>query len=268
LPIHPTAIVDPAAELDHSVEVGPYAIIDGPVKIGAGTRIWPHAHVQGHTVIGRDNEIHTGAVVGAAPQHLAYKGAPSGLRIGDRNVFREYVTIHRAYHEGHETVVGDENYLMAAAHIGHDCRVGNNCILANSCMLGGHVLLENNTNLSGNVAAHQFVRVGRLAMVGGGVKIIKDVPPFMLVERWSEVYGLNTVGIRRAGYDLPTRNQIKAAYRVLYRSGLNVPQAVAELEKQFPDVAPVQELITFIRNSVRGICRHAAIKHGASETEE
>lgn len=265
--IHPTAIIDPVAELDSTVAVGPYVIIEGRVSIGSGTRLLPHAHISGRVSIGRDNVIHTGAVIGAPPQHLAYKGADSGVVIGDGNVLREYVTIHRAYHEGHDTVLGNRNFLMAMSHVAHDCRLGDSIIMANGCLLGGHVQVEDNANLSGNVAVHQYVRIGRLAMVGGVTKVTKDVPPFMLVDRNSLVHGLNTVGLRRAGLDLGTRSRVKEAYRRLYRSGLNVPQAVEQLEAEMAEVAPVAEMVRFIRSSVRGICRHAAIG-GAAEDDD
>ena len=266
--IHPTAIIDAAAQLDSTVEIGPHVIIEGPVQIGARTRVMANAHLSGRTVIGEDNEIHIGAVIGHTPQHLAYKGGDSGVRIGNRNIFREYVTIHRAYHPGQETVLGDGNFLMAMSHVAHDSFVGNNVILANGCLLAGHTHVEDNANLSGNVAVHQYVRIGRMAMIGGVSKVIKDVPPFMMVDGISLVHGLNTVGLRRAGYDLPTRKQIKEAYRILYRSGLNVPQAVERLEAEFAGVAPVEEIVAFIRKSVRGISRHAPTREISSDSSE
>lgn len=266
--IHPTAIIDPAAQLDSSVEIGPHVIIDGPVTVGAGTRIMANSHISGRTVIGENNEIHIGAVIGHTPQHLAYKGGDSGVRVGNGNVFREYVTIHRGYHPGQDTIIGDKNFLMACSHIGHDSLLGNNVIMANGALLAGHTHVEDNANISGNVAVHQYVRVGRLAMIGGLSKVIKDVPPFMIVDGISLVHGLNTVGLRRAGYDLLTREQIKEAYRILYRSGLNVPQAVERLEVELDGVAPVQELIAFIRKSVRGISRHAPLREVMVEDPE
>ncbi|MGI8905141.1 MAG: acyl-ACP--UDP-N-acetylglucosamine O-acyltransferase [Candidatus Sumerlaeaceae bacterium] len=263
--IHPTAIIDRSAEIDSSAEIGPHVIIDGPVRIGARTRILANAHLSGRTIIGEDNEIHMGAIIGHAPQHLAYKGGDSGVRIGNHNVIREYVTIHRAYHPGQETVLGDNNFLMALSHVAHDATVQNNVIMANGSLLAGHTHVEDSANISGNVAVHQYVRIGRLAMIGGLSKVIKDVPPFMMVDGISLIHGLNTVGLRRAGYDLLTRKQIKEAYRILYRSGLNVPQAVERLETEYPGVAPVQELVDFIRKSVRGISRHAPIHESVQE---
>jgi UDP-N-acetylglucosamine acyltransferase len=267
-PIHPTALIDPQANIDPTAEIGPWVVVEGPVSIGAGTRIMAHAHISGKTTIGQENEIHMGAVIGHSPQHLAYKGGDSGVIIGNRNVIREYTTIHRAYHPGHNTIIGDGNFFMGLTHVAHDCKVGNRIIMANGSMLGGHVIVEDDANISGNVAVHQYVRIGRLAMAGGVVRLFKDVPPFMLVELHTHIHGLNTVGLRRAGYDQPTRNSIKQAYRILYRSGLNVPQAVERLEAELNDVEPVRELVSFIRHSVRGIAKHTPIKRSTQTDEE
>jgi UDP-N-acetylglucosamine acyltransferase len=255
--IHPTAIVDKAAEIDPTVEIGPNVIIEGPVRIGPRTKIMANAYLSGHTEIGADNIIHIGAVVGHTPQHLQYKGGDSGVKIGDRNTIREYVTIHRAYLPGQYTTLGNDNFLMATSHVGHDTRVGNRLILANCSLLAGHTWVEDNANISGNVAIHQYVRIGKLAMIGGLSRVSKDVPPFMVFVG-DAVCGINTVGLRRAGFDPPTRDKVKQAYKILYRSGLNVPNAVKELEESFPDVAPVKQLIEFIRNSARGISKHAS----------
>jgi UDP-N-acetylglucosamine acyltransferase len=267
MPIHPTAIIDSAADLDPTVEVGPFVIIEGPVRVGARTRIMASAHLSGRSIIGEDNEIHMGAVIGHAPQHLAYKGAPSGVRIGNGNIFREYVTVHRGYHEGQDTVIGDKCFFMAMSHVGHDSTVGSNVIMANGALLAGHTQVDDFANISGNVGVHQYVRIGRLTMIGGLSRVVKDVPPFMIVAANSLVHGLNTVGLRRAGYDLQTRKQIKDAYRILYRSGLNVPQAVERLESEYAGVEPVQLLVNFIRNSVRGISRHAPVHELGDENE-
>ncbi|MBX7246567.1 MAG: acyl-ACP--UDP-N-acetylglucosamine O-acyltransferase [Candidatus Sumerlaeaceae bacterium] len=255
-PIHPTAIVDPAAQIDPSVEIGPHVIIEGPVKIGPRTRVMANSYLCGDTQIGADNLLHIGVVIGAEPQHLSYKGEPSGVRIGDRNVFREYVTIHRAYHAGHFTTVGDGNFIMANCHIGHDCTLGNDNVMANGSLLGGHVIIENRVVMSGNVGVHQFARIGQLSMIGGLARISKDIPPFMLVGDDSAICGLNTIGLRRGGFDAETREKIKQAYKILYRSNLNVPVAVARIEEELADCKPVMELVEFIRKSPRGISRH------------
>lgn len=254
--IHPTAIVDPAAELDTTVEVGPFVVIDGPVKIGAGTRLMAGAHVSGDTIIGQNNQIHMYAVLGHAPQHLEYKNAKSGLRIGDGNTFRECVTVHRAYHEGAFTVIGNDNYFMANSHIAHDASVANRVIMANGALLAGHTSVEDRAFISGNVTVHQYVAIGSLAMIGGLSKVVKDVPPFMMVDGGSAICGINTVGLRRAGYDAASREAIKEAYKVLYRSGLSVPNALKELEERLGNVPEIQQILAFIRKSVRGISRH------------
>lgn len=261
--IHPTAVISTEAELDSTVEVGPFTIIEGPVKIGPNTRILSNVHISGHTVIGADNEIHMGAVIGHLPQHKSYKNENSGLIIGRGNVIREYASIHRAYHPGENTVIGDDNFLMGFSHVAHDCHVGNGIVLANGALLAGHSYVDDNANISGNVAVHQFVRIGRLAMIGGLARVSKDVPPFMMVEGNSEVRGINSVGLRRAGFNLEDRNKVKQAYRTLYRSGLNVPQAMEALRPEAETTEAVRLLVEFIEGSVRGICRHAET-HSAS----
>ncbi|MCX7716813.1 MAG: acyl-ACP--UDP-N-acetylglucosamine O-acyltransferase [Candidatus Sumerlaeaceae bacterium] len=261
--IHPTAIVDSAAELAEDVEIGPYVVISGPVKIGARTRIMSHCCLYGDTVLLEDNVLHAGVVIGDTPQHLGYHGAPSGVRIGAGNIFREYVTVHRAYEPGGNTVIGDRCFFMACSHVAHDCVLGNHIIMANSCLLGGHVTIEDRVVLSGNVAVHQFVRIGELAMIGGLAKVVKDIPPYMLVDSGSHVAGLNSVGLRRAGFSAATRESIKHAYKVLYRSGLNVSDAVAQLEHTHPDCPEVMHIVDFVRKSSRGISRHEPLERGS-----
>lgn len=254
--IHPTAIINPAADIDSTVEIGPYVVIEGPVKIGPRCRLMAHSYVCGNTVMGADNIVYNAAVLGQWPQHLGYSGAESSVEIGNGNIFREYVTVHRAYHPGHKTTIGNNNFFMANSHVAHDTRVDNNVIMGNGSLLAGHTWVMDKVNISGNVAVHQYVRIGPYAMVGGLSKIVKDIPPYMMVDGASEICGLNTVGLRRAGFDLPTRDKIKQAYKVLYRSGLNVPNAVKQLREQFGDSQEVQSMVAFIENSVRGISRH------------
>lgn len=259
--IHSTAIIDPRAELDSTVEIGPHVIIEGNVRIGPRTRVLANAYLCGDTKIGADNIIHMGCVIGHAPQHLAYKGAPTGVVIGDGNEFREYVTIHRAAEEGHSTIIGNRCYLMALSHVAHDVVIGDDVIMANGALLGGHVRVEDKVFISGNVGVHQFCAIGKLAMIGGLSKIVKDVPPFMLVDGNSEVVGINVVGLRRAGFDAETREKIKLAYKYLYRSGLNVSQALARIEQELQGCPPIAELVSFIRQSKRGIADHAPTLH-------
>jgi len=251
--IHPTAVVDPKAEIDPAAEIGPYAIIGPDVKIGPHTRIMANVSIIGHTTIGADNEIHTGAVIGDAPQHLGYKGAPTFTLIGDRNIIREYVSIHGSYVEGEQTTIGNDNYLMVSSHVGHDCHLGNRIVMCNCSMLGGHVEVEDQVFVSGLVAVHQFVRIGRLVMCAGVCRITRDVPPFMTVYGDSEVIGVNVVGLRRAGISAAARNEIKESFGILYLQRRSLPAALALLKSQ-PRCAEVQHLIAFLEKSKRGIC--------------
>jgi len=253
--IHPTAIVDPKAELDETVEVGPYVIIEGGVRIGARTRIMAHAHINGNTTIGEDNVIHMGAVIGHEPQDIGYDGAPNRLVIGDRNTFREYVSIHRASSPETETRVGSDCFLMGFSHIGHDCHVGDRVIVANYSMLGGHAEVQDGVNISGGCAVHQFTRIGRYAMLQGLSGASKDVPPFMTAMRVNRVSGPNIVGLRRAGFSAQARREIRAASKVLFREGNSVPRALEKL-RQGGFGPEVQEMIEFIEKSKRGICSH------------
>jgi UDP-N-acetylglucosamine acyltransferase len=257
--IHPTAIVHPKAELDPTVEVGPYTIIEGQVRIGARTRILSHAFLTGRTVIGEDNFIGVFAAIGTPPQHLAYKDGDTGLVIGNRNQIREHTSIHRAFEPGNDTVIGDDNFLMTNSHVAHDCRLGDQVVLVNNVLLGGHSRVDDRAVLGGGVAVHQFTRIGTLVMVGGLAAVTKDVPPFLMVGHEGTVGGINTVGLRRAALDSATRTKIKLAFRILYHSGLNVQQAVAEMEKQMGNDPEIAKMIEFIRSSTRGIvrCSHA-----------
>jgi UDP-N-acetylglucosamine acyltransferase len=255
--IHPTAIISPKAELDTTVEVGPYAIIEENVKIGARSVVMAHACINGWTEIGEDNRIHMGAVIGHVPQYIAFKDQKSYVRIGNGNTIREYVTIHRSIKEEHATVIGDRNFLMATSHVAHDCVLGNEVILTNSVLLAGHVVVQDKAMISGNSAVHQYVRVGKLAMVSGLTRVVKDVPPFMLVEGESTVRGLNVVGMRRANIPPESRDAIKRAYRLLYRSSLNLPHALDAIQAE-PMSEEVRLIVEFVKQSERGICKHYA----------
>ncbi len=254
--IHPTAIIDKAAQIDPTVAIGPNVIIEGPVCIGPGTTIMANAFLCGNTVVGANNQVHVGAIIGHWPQHFGYRGEPTGVVIGDNNTIREYVTIHRASQEGQNTVIGNGNLFMALSHVAHDARVDNNVTIANGALLAGHTWVEDQVTISGNVAVHQFTCIGRLAMIGGLSKIVKDVPPFMMADGPSEICGINVVGLRRAGFSPEMRSKIKRAYRILYRSGLSVSSAVRMIEQEMGDVEPVREILAFIGKSKRGICSH------------
>ncbi|MCM8794430.1 MAG: acyl-ACP--UDP-N-acetylglucosamine O-acyltransferase [Candidatus Omnitrophica bacterium] len=255
LNIHPTAVVDPRAELAEEVEIGPYAVIEGPVRVGRGTKIWPHAYLTGDLEIGENCQIHIGAVVGHFHQALR-EPQVGGTRVGDRVIIREYATIHRASQPEHYTQVGSDTLLMGFAHVAHDCLVGPRVIIANGVLVAGHVTIEEKAVLSGHVTVHQFVRIGTLAMVAGLARVNKDVPPYFLVKGDSEVWSINRVGLKRAGIPLETRTKIREAYRLLYRAGLNTTQALKAI--QALDMIPpeVQYLIGFVQKSQRGICRH------------
>lgn len=227
--IHQTAIVDPRAEIDPTVEIGPYVVIEGPVRIAAGTRVYPHVFINGWTQIGANCAIHPGAVVGHLPQDLKYEEGESYCRIGDDTVIREGVTIHRGTQAGSATVVGRRCFIMAGAHVGHNCHLGDDVKLANAALLGGHVGVGDGAFLSAGVGVHQFVRIGALVMVGGHVKLTMDVPPYFLVDQDGECLGVNSVGLRRAGLGPDEREDIKRAYRILYRSEGSFSQAIEQL---------------------------------------
>jgi UDP-N-acetylglucosamine acyltransferase len=252
MPIHPTAIVDKHAEIDSSADIGAYAIIEAGVKIGAETKIYPHAYISEGTTIGQRCQIHPFAVVGHHPQDLKWEGTPSYTRIGDRTVIREGASVHRGTVPESTTIVGNDVYLMATSHVGHNCVVGDDVILANGAMLGGHVQVGRRTFVGGDVPIHQFVRVGELAMLAGGLRVISDVPPFMMVGR-EGLAGPNVVGLRRAGFSREERLEIRAAYKMLFRSGL-LFRATLEQVAATVKTDPGHRLIEFLRApSKRGI---------------
>lgn len=248
--IHRTAIVDSRAEIDPGAEIGPYVVIEGRVRIGPRTRVMAHVYLTGDTEIGADNVIHPGAVLGNEPQDVAYDGAPSGLRLGDRNVVREQVEVHRGTQAGSRTEIGDDNYLMSHAHIAHNCRIGNRVILATGATLGGHVLVEDQAFISGNCVVHQHCRVGRLAIMRGLSRASRDIPPFATTDYTNVVRGLNRVGLRRAGFDEARVRALATAFRILFRVRTNMREAMArvEAEVQSPDV---DYLLAFLRSGSR-----------------
>lgn len=226
--IHPSALVSSTARLAGDVEIGPFAVIEGSVELAAGVKIGGHAWLSGATFLGEGTTVGWGAVIGANPQDLGFDPAtPSGVRIGPRNVIREYATIHRGSKPGTFTTLGEDNYLMTGAHLGHDSQVGNGNVIANNVLFGGHVQLGNRAFLGGTSAYHQFVRIGDLAMVQGTSAVSQDVPPYCVVYGINQLAGLNTVGLRRAGFDAAARLEIKQLFKILFRSGLPLSQAVA-----------------------------------------
>ena len=258
--IHPTAVIDSQAEIAAGVEIGAYVVIEGRVRIGHGTRVMAHAYLSGCTEIGEDNEIHPGAALGGAPQDKAYGGQETYLRIGQRNIIREHVQIHRGTAADSATVIGDDNFLMANSHVGHNCRLGNNVVLANGALLAGYVEVGNNAFISGNCVVHQFVRIGEYALMRGLSGTSRDVPPYALIDWQHTVRGVNVIGLKRAGFDEERIRAIRGVFRVLFRKGRNLALAVKEIEKSGRANPDVSALLDFIKTSKRGVC------FGASES--
>ena len=259
--IHPTAIVDPAAELDSSVSVGPYSIVGPHVKIGAGTRVGPHVVIEGHTTIGQDNQIFQFSSLGAIPQDKKYAGEPCELVIGQRNTIREFCSFNiGSPGDAGVTRLGDDNWIMAYVHLAHDCVVGNQVILANNATLAGQVQVGDQVIIGGLTGVHQYSRIGAHAMAGFASHISQDVPPFMMVDgNPLAVRGLNLEGLRRRGFSAQRVAAIKQAYRLLYRQGLTLEaalSAMAELPQQYPEAdGDIALLRDFIAASQRGIAR-------------
>jgi len=260
--VHPSAIVHRTAHLGRGVRVGPFALIDADVSIGDGTTIGPQVVIHRDVTIGRYNVLDVGVIIGCAPLHKGYRGERTSVRIGNGNVLREQVTIERGYGEGTTTVIGDRNFFMTGVHVGHNVIIGNEVVLTCGTLLAGFVRIDDQANLSGNVGVHQFVRIGRLAMVGGVSMVRQDVPPFVLISgNPARANALNTVGLVRAGVDASHRRALKRAFVLLYRSGLSVPTALTRMESEVGRDPYVQSMLAFIRDSQkRGIVRWAKEK--------
>ena len=266
--IHDTATVHPHAQLHPTVEVGPGCVIGEHVRIGAGTKLYANVVVDGWTSIGADNAIFPGAAIGLEPQDLKYRGAPSRVEIGDRNCLRECVTVNRATGEGEVTRLGDDNMLMAYAHVAHNCEIGDRTIIANSVALAGHIHIESQARISGLVGVHQFTHIGRLAMVGGMARIDRDVPPYTMVEgNPGRIRGLNLVGLKRSGLHAsdPEFKQLKAAYRLLYRSDRKLVEALQELADWSPKGEYLAELLRFLTGSVHDANRRGPLPSRQAE---
>ncbi len=252
--IHPTAIVDPSAELGDGVEVGPYTIIGPNVVVGENTKIGPHALIQQDTEVGPDCVLANGAVLGTDPQDLKYEGEETKLIVGASTTIREYATLNRGTRAAGKTVVGDNCLIMSYAHVAHDSMIGNNVILSNAVQMGGHVVIEDSATIGGIVAIHQFVRIGTHAFIGGGSRVPKDVAPFTRAAGIPlKLYGLNSVGLERRGFSEKARNELKRAYRALFGSTLNISQGLAELQSDGPWGPEVERLMSFIESSERGV---------------
>ncbi len=254
--IHPTAVVHPKAQLGEGVRVGPGAVIGENVSIGDHTEIGANAVIGGWTTIGKNNRIFPSVSIGLEPQDLKFAGERSYVTIGDNNEFREFVTVSRATGEGEETRIGNNCLFQACTHVAHNCIVGSNVIMSNCAGLAGHVVVEDRVVIGGLAGVHQFVKIGRNAMVGGMSKVVQDIPPFVIADgQPARVIGLNTVGLSRAGVDEAGKRLLKKAFRILYRSGLSLKEAIEEMEIQLDSTEQVEHMLRFLRNVERGITR-------------
>ena len=263
--IHPTAIVDSTAQIAADVTIGPYAMIGAHVTIGARSAIASHVVIEDDVAVGSDNVVDHAAIIGTAPQDLSFSAErKTRVEIGNENVIREHCTIHRGSAEGSVTKIGNKNFLMAGAHVGHNCEIGDNVIIANNCLLGGHVRVGGGAFLGGACVFHQYISVGRLAITQGASAFSKDIPPFVIAAERNYVFGLNAVGLRRAGFSAKDRDEIKAAFKLIYTSGLNIAQAVEKAGAMKLGSA-AQEFVDFVANAKkRGIC---PLKRGADDAE-
>jgi UDP-N-acetylglucosamine acyltransferase len=261
--IHPGAIIDPNAQIGAGAEIGPFSIIGPQAVIGAKTVVQSHVVIEGEVAIGSGNFIGHGAIIGPPPQDVSFSPErKTRVEIGNDNVIREYCTIHRGSPEGSATRIGDKNFLMAGAHVGHNCLIGNNVIIANNCLLAGHVRVDNGAFLGGGSTFHQHMHVGRLVMVQGSSAFGKDLPPFVIAAERNSVFGLNVVGLRRAGFSEKDREEIKTAFKLIYLNGLNITQAL-EKAATLKFGAPAREFLDFVANAKkRGIC---PLKWGTTE---
>ncbi len=255
--IHETAIIHKGAEIEEGVVIGPYCIIGGSVKIKKGTVLMNNVVIEGDTTIGEDCQIYPFTTIGLPPQDLKYKGEPTGVKIGDRNIIREYITIHRGSVGGDGyTEIGSDNFLMAYVHIAHDCKVGSKVIMANAATLAGHVVVEDCAVIGGLVAVHQFTRIGSYAMVGGFSGVGQDIPPYTIASgARAKLFGLNIVGLKRHGFSEETISELKKAYKILFREKLTLKEAIKKVQEELPYTQEIAHLIEFINANRRGICR-------------
>ncbi len=262
--IHPTAIISPHARIGRDVTIGPFCIIEADTEIGDECKIEARVSVRTRTTLGPRNWVFEGTVLGGMPQHVRIPERPGSVLIGSDNVIRENATVHRALHEHETTTIGNNNLMMCGVHVAHDCQVGSNIICANNLLLAGHVIVEDRAYLSGAVAVHQYCRVGRFAMVGGQAHVVQDVPPFVTIDGQSgSVVGLNMVGIRRNGFDTNAINQLKAAYRIVYRKGLGWNDVLDRLKNEFP-TGPVVDMHAFLSGGTRGFVQERRMPPNAT----
>jgi len=254
--IHPTAIIHPKAKIGKGCQIGPYCIIGEHVQLGDGCKLHSHIVIDGHTKLGKENEIFPFASIGLKTQDLKWKGGITRTEIGDHNTFREYVTIHSATSDGEMTSVGSHNNILAYSHVAHNVTLGNHVIMSNLAALAGHVTVEDHAVIGGLAAVHQFCRIGRLAMIGGCSKVVQDIPPFMIGDgNPAETRTVNKVGMERNGVSEAAQTVLRQAYKILFREGLTIPNAVAKIEKELPPLPEIRHLIQFVRASERGISK-------------
>ncbi len=255
--IHPSSIVSPKAELAEDVYIGPFCCIGDGVKIGNNTCLISHVVIEGKAEIGGHNQIYPFTSIGLSPQDLKYKGEETGVRIGNNNIIRENMTIHRGSVSGDGwTEIGDNNFLMAYVHVAHDCKLGSNIVMANGATLGGHVVVEDFVVIGGLTPIHQFCRIGAYAMVGGGSSVALDIPPYVIAAGYrGQLYGLNLIGLKRRGFDKETIDLLKKAYKLIFQEHHLLKDAIHKARTELPYSEHIERLLSFIETSKRGICR-------------
>ena len=264
--IHPSAVIGAEVELSAGVEIGPFCLLDGRIRLGPGCRLLGHVTILGNTELGRQNILHPNVVIGDEPQDVAYTGGRRRVLIGNGNVFREGVTVHRGSEQGEVTIIGSSNFFMQNAHVAHDCRIGDGTIIAGGALLAGWVEVGNGAIVSGNCVVHQFVRLGRYSMMRGLSRTSRDVPPFCLMDGTHTLRAINSVGLRRAGFSQPVIRSLRQAFAELFRTPQNLSIALERLERQGVRCAEVTEMIEFIRQSTRGVA--LASRRSRSEPED
>jgi UDP-N-acetylglucosamine acyltransferase len=253
---HPSAVVHPKATIGAGCEIGPYCVIGEHVALGGKCKLHSHVVIDGHTKLGRENEIFPFASIGLKTQDLKWKGGVTRVEIGDHNTFREYVTIHSATGDGEITRVGSHNHILAYCHIAHNCAVGSHVIMSNVATLAGHVTVEDYAVIGGLAAIHQFCRIGKMAMIGGCSKVVQDVPPFMMADgNPAETRTINKIGMERQGVSEKAQRALRQAYKILFREGLTIRNAVTKVEKKLPAMEEIGLLVHFVRSSERGISK-------------
>jgi UDP-N-acetylglucosamine acyltransferase len=254
--IHPTAVIHSGAKIGDGCHIGPYCVIGENVVLGPGCKLHSHVVIDGHTELGSENEVFPFASIGLQTQDLKWKGGVTRVRIGDRNTFREYVTVHSATGDGDSTIVGSDNHILAYCHIAHDCRLGNHIIMSNVATLAGHVTVEDHAIVGGLAAVHQFCRIGKFSMIGGCSKVVQDIPPFMMADgNPAETRTVNKIGLERHGVSEEAQAALRQAYKIIFREGLTTSNALAKLEAELPPLPEVLHLIQFAKASQRGLAR-------------